>query len=103
MSDNLMCECCPGSCVNLRLKNCGAGAFISVYCGIPAICLDLKCWEVKKCEIGENLNGRCSELLEWKKKNPSRCEFCGAICIHGHHFDKCPNSGKILWNLIFKD
>jgi len=88
MSDNPMCSGCPlekdaKACL---IVDCGAYSTIE-YCGIPAICLDLICWEVKKCDFRGNIQ-ECPELPEWRKENPGRCEICGAIC--GHHWDKCP-------------
>jgi hypothetical protein len=59
------------------------------YCGVPAICLELKCWEGKKCDIGEKLTD-CPELMLWKKKNPGKCEFCGVDLLERHHLRGCP-------------
>ena len=93
MSDNLMCKTCPGrEDVSLCLgMECGAFSLME-YCGIPAICLEFKCWEVKRCNLVENLQG-CSKLADWRRRKPGMCEFCEAIC--GHHWDGCPKNEKV--------
>jgi hypothetical protein len=90
MSDNQMCIVCPlredpEACLSIH---CDAFS-VTEYCGIPAICLDFKCWEAKKCDFDKNIQS-CAKLPEWKKQNPGMCEFCGAIC--GHHFEGCPKN-----------
>jgi len=92
MSDNPMCEVCPlrrdaKACLE---TDCRAYSIIT-YCGIPAICFDLKCWEVKTCSFSQNISN-CPKLADWKKTNPEMCEYCGAIC--GHHWDECPNDKR---------
>lgn len=93
MSNNLMCELCPirEDTVACWCSDCSAFSVIE-YCGIPAICLEFKCWEAKKCDSTKNLQG-CPKLANWKKQNPGMCEFCGAIC--GHHWDGCPKNKGI--------
>ena len=92
MSDNPMCVVCPRREDSVACLKTDCGAYSTIeYCGIPAICLEFRCWEVKKCNFRGNLQ-ECPELPAWKKKNPGMCELCGAIC--GHHWDGCPKNER---------
>jgi hypothetical protein len=94
MSDNPMCEACllREDAVACWHSDCSVFSVVE-YCGIPAICLELKCWEVKKCDFGKNLQ-ECPKLPQWRKENLGVCEFCGAIC--GHHWDGCPKNERVI-------
>ena len=52
MSDNPMCELCllREDAVACWHSDCGVFSVVE-YCGIPAICLELKCWEAKRCDF----------------------------------------------------